>query len=290
MAPGKLLSVPDQDRISQSALAKQVQLVFARREIDRRKSPGRDFAIDCRGESGGDKGARRALHNAGALFRLRCVIPGGARLRRAEGGAHPRSPESRPTGGYRASFGRMQERSAGKDSTTGHWEIAGAILEKPFATFDKFPDELVREIERRTGVHFLGNYPRSGTAILDELGPEHLRTGQPILYTSADSVLQIAGHEEIIPVERLYEICRSARAAADRYRIGRVIARPFIGQPGAFQRTARRHDFSLAPPFTILTALNAASVNVISVGKVADIFAGEGITVRTKTAQPPNVK
>ena len=180
--------------------------------------------------------------------------------------------------GDRASFGRMQERSAGKDSTTGHWEIAGVILEEPFATFEKFPDELVRDIERGAGVRFIGNCPRSGTAILDELGPEHLRTGKPILYTSADSVLQIAAHEEIIPVERLYEICRCARAAADRYRIGRVIARPFVGEPRRFQRTSRRHDFSLAPPPTILTGLRAAGVSVIGVGKVADMFAGEGIT------------
>jgi phosphopentomutase len=185
--------------------------------------------------------------------------------------------------GDRASFGRMQERSAGKDSTTGHWEIAGVILEEPFATFEKFPDELVREIERGAEVCFIGNFPRSGTAILDELGPEHLRTGKPILYTSADSVLQIAAHEEIIPVERLYEICRCARAAADRYRIGRVIARPFVGEPRRFQRTSRRHDFSLAPPPTILTGLLAAGVSVIGVGKVADMFAGEGITLSFPT-------
>ena len=185
--------------------------------------------------------------------------------------------------GERASCGRMQERSAGKDSTTGHWEIAGVILEEPFATFEKFPDELVREIERGAGARFIGNYPRSGTAILDELGPEHLRTGKPILYTSADSVLQIAAHEEIIPVERLYEICRCARAVADRYRIGRVIARPFVGEPRRFQRTSRRHDFSLAPPPTILTGLRAAGVSVIGVGKVADMFAGEGITLSFPT-------
>ncbi len=184
---------------------------------------------------------------------------------------------------YCASFGRMRPRSAGKDSTTGHWEIAGVILEEPFATFEKFPDELVREIERRAGVRFIGNCRHSGTAILDELGPEQLRTGQPILYTSADSVLQIAAHEEIIPVERLYEICRIARRLADPYRIGRVIARPFVGEPGRFERSARRHDFSLAPPPTILTALSAAGVSVIGVGKVADIFAGEGIAVSFPT-------
>jgi phosphopentomutase len=188
-----------------------------------------------------------------------------------------------PASGCRASFGRMRECSAGKDSTTGHWEIAGIILEEPFGTFDLFPDELVRAIEREAGVHFIGNGRHSGTAILAELGPEHLRTGHPILYTSADSVLQIAAHEEIIPVKRLYEICRTARQLADSYRIGRVIARPFVGGPGCFQRTARRHDFSLSPPATILTKLKAAGVSVISVGKVADIFAGEGITISLPT-------
>jgi phosphopentomutase len=188
-----------------------------------------------------------------------------------------------PASGSRASFGRMRECSAGKDSTTGHWEIAGVILEEPFGTFDLFPDELVRAIEREAGVDFIGNGRHSGTAILTELGPEHLRTGHPILYTSADSVLQIAAHEEVIPVERLYEICRTARRLADSYRIGRVIARPFVGGPGCFQRTARRHDFSLPPPPTILTRLTAAGVSVISVGKVADIFAGEGITVSLPT-------
>jgi phosphopentomutase len=183
-----------------------------------------------------------------------------------------------------ASFGKMRERSAGKDTTTGHWEIAGAIMEEPFATWARFPDALVRQIEREAGVEFLGNYASSGTVILDELGPEHLRTKKPILYTSADSVLQIAAHEEIIPVERLYEICRIARRLADPYRIGRVIARPFLGSPGSFQRTARRHDFSIAPPRTILNALQRSGVSVVSVGKIFDIFAGEGITVSLPTA------
>ncbi|MEO6969272.1 MAG: phosphopentomutase, partial [Chthoniobacterales bacterium] len=185
--------------------------------------------------------------------------------------------ESRPTENLRASFGRMRERSAGKDTTTGHWEIAGVILEKPFATFDRFPDELVREIERDAGVSFIGNYARSGTEILAELGDEHRQTGNPILYTSADSVLQIAAHEEIVPLERLYEICRMARRVADSYRIGRVIARPFVGAPGYFRRTSNRHDFSMPPPPTVLDALGEHEIQVTGIGKISDIFAGRGI-------------
>ncbi len=180
-------------------------------------------------------------------------------------------------GEARASFGRMRERSAGKDTTTGHWEIAGVVLEEPFATFERFPDELVRAIERDARVSFIGNYARSGTEILNELGEEHLRTGKPILYTSADSVLQIAAHEEVVPVERLHEICHVSRAVADRYRIGRVIARPFLGEPGNFRRTSNRHDFSLHPPRTVLDALGEHGVTVVGVGKISDIFAGQGI-------------
>ena len=156
---------------------------------------------------------------------------------------------------YIARFGKMQERSAGKDTTTGHWEIAGVILEEPFAVYECFPDELVRAIETDSNIHFIGNYARSGTTILEELGAEHCRTGHPILYTSADSVLQIAAHEDVVPIERLYEICRIARRHADRFQIGRVIARPFAGSPGNFVRTSRRHDFSMRPPRTILDAI-----------------------------------
>ena len=139
-----------------------------------------------------------------------------------------------------ASWGRMRERSAGKDTTTGHWEIAGVILEKPFTVFERFPDDIVAAIEREAGVKFIGNFPRSGTVVLDELGPEHLRTGNPILYTSADSVMQIAAHESIVPLSRLYEICKIARRHCDASRIGRVIARPFTGEPGCWCRLSRR--------------------------------------------------
>ena len=184
----------------------------------------------------------------------------------------------------RASYGRMQERSAGKDTTTGHWEIAGAILDEPFAVFERFPDELVRGIEREAGVEFIGNFACSGTAVLDQLGAEHVRTGKPILYTSADSVLQIAAHEQVIPIDRLYAICKAARQHADAARIGRVIARPFIGDAGNFKRTARRHDYSMKPPRTVLDAISEAGVPVIGVGKISDIFADCGVTHSFPTA------
>ena len=183
-----------------------------------------------------------------------------------------------------ASYGRMRERSAGKDTTTGHWEIAGVILDQAFATYPAFPPELVRAIEREARVTFLGNYPQSGTTILTELGAEHVRTGHPILYTSADSVLQIAAHESVIPLRRLYEICRIARRHADAWRIGRVIARPFTGEPGAFQRTSGRHDFSAVPPRTVLNAIAETGLRTAGVGKISDIFAGSGITHSTPTA------
>ena len=183
-----------------------------------------------------------------------------------------------------ASHGRMRERSHGKDTTTGHWEIAGVILDQPFATYPRFPAELVAAIQSEAGITFLGNYPQSGTTILVELGAEHVRTGQPILYTSADSVLQIAAHESVIPLPRLYEICRIARRHADPWRIGRVIARPFAGEGGAFQRTSGRHDFSAVPPRTVLDALAAAGRSVEGVGKISDIFAGRGLTSSTPTA------
>jgi phosphopentomutase len=183
-----------------------------------------------------------------------------------------------------ASFGRMRERSAGKDTTTGHWEIAGSILNEAFATFPSFPPELISAIERDARVEFIGNYASSGTTVLEELGAEHLRTGQPILYTSADSVIQIAAHENVIPVKRLYEICRVARRHADAWRIGRVIARPFEGEPGSFKRTSRRHDFSMVPPPTVLNAIAETGLRVAGVGKISDIFADSGITHSTPTA------
>ena len=183
-----------------------------------------------------------------------------------------------------ASRGRMRERSAGKDTTTGHWEIAGAPLEEPFATFEHFPPELLGPIEREFGVSFIGNYPKSGTVILEELGEEHLRTGNPIVYTSADSVLQIAAHESVFPLPRLYALCEIARQHCDDWRIGRVIARPFEGSPGSFRRSAGRHDYAMQPPRTVLNALQDAGHLTRGIGKISDIFAGSGIRESTPTS------
>ncbi|MCB1232728.1 MAG: phosphopentomutase [Verrucomicrobiae bacterium] len=180
-------------------------------------------------------------------------------------------------------FGAMAEKSVGKDTTTGHWEIAGAPLDEPFATYEKFPPEVVQALEEACGFSFIGNYAQSGTVILEELGKKHIATGKPILYTSADSVMQIAAHEDVIPINELYQICTYARHLCDKLRIGRVIARPFIGMPGAFERTSNRRDFSLVPPRTILNALNERGVPVVSIGKISDIFAGSGISLSHHT-------
>lgn len=179
-----------------------------------------------------------------------------------------------------ACYGIMREVSAGKDSTTGHWEIAGIIRTKPFPTYPNgFPPDIIAAFERAIGRKVLGNKPASGTAILDELGEEHLRTGNPIVYTSADSVFQIAAHEDIVPVEQLYEWCRIAREILKGdHEVARVIARPFIGAPGNFRRTPRRRDFSVPPPYpTLLDALSESGLKVVTVGKVDDIFTGRGI-------------
>jgi phosphopentomutase len=179
-----------------------------------------------------------------------------------------------------AGFGRMREISAGKDTTTGHWEIAGVIQREPFPTYPNgFAPQIIAAFVRETGLEPLGNVAASGTEILRELGEEHCRSGRPIVYTSADSVFQIAAHEEVIPVERLYELCRIARRILDPYRIGRVIARPFVGsRADNFRRTSRRHDFSLEPTgTTVLDRLAEAGVTVYGVGKIRDIFAGRGI-------------
>jgi len=180
-----------------------------------------------------------------------------------------------------AAYGKMAERSPGKDTTTGHWEMAGIILDKPFPVYPNgFPPEVIEEFEKRTGRQVLGNKPASGTVIIEELGAEHMATGKPIVYTSADSVFQIAAHEEVIPLEDLYRMCRVAREILQgEHAVGRVIARPFIGRPGSFQRTANRHDFSLAPPSpTMLELVEAKGLEVVGVGKISDIYAGRGIT------------
>lgn len=182
---------------------------------------------------------------------------------------------------------RLTETSAGKDTTTGHWELMGCRLEKAFDTFESFPADLVEEIERRGNVHFIGNHPASGTEILTRLGETHLQTGHPILYTSADSVLQIAAHETVFGLERLWELCKTARRVLDErgLRIGRVIARPFTGESAAtFKRTGNRHDYSLVPPETVLDRLVSKGVPTLGVGKISDIFAGKGIAESHPTA------
>lgn len=177
-------------------------------------------------------------------------------------------------------FGKLREKSKGKDTTTGHWEMMGIILEHPFPTFPNgFPVSLIQELERRIGRKTLGNVVASGTEIIARLGQEHLETGFPIIYTSVDSVFQMAAHEEIIPVEELYRMCRIARELlSGEMAVGRVIARPFIGNNGNFTRTPRRHDFSLQPDINILDSIVAQGQMVVGVGKIYDIFAGRSIT------------
>lgn len=178
-------------------------------------------------------------------------------------------------------FGKMAERSAGKDTTTGHWELAGITLEKPFPLFpDGFPDDVVCPFEAAIGTKTLGNYAASGTEIIKVLGQQHVMTGYPIIYTSADSVFQIAAHEEVISIERLYEICKIARQILiGDHAVGRVIARPFTGVEGSFTRTDNRRDFSIKPiEKTILDFIKGKGLEVKAVGKIEDIFAGQGIT------------
>lgn len=178
-------------------------------------------------------------------------------------------------------FGKSDEKSAGKDTTSGHWEISGIILDKPFPVYPKgFPPEIIEEFKRTIDNDILWNKPASGTEIIEKLGFKHMETGFPIVYTSADSVFQIAGHEDIIPVEKLYEMCRQARQILQgKHAVGRVIARPFTGKPGHFVRTNRRKDFSLEPiGTTILDLISSRGMEVAAVGKIKDIFNGRGIT------------
>lgn len=186
-----------------------------------------------------------------------------------------------------AAYGKMAEKSAGKDTTTGHWELSGLILSKPFPVYPNgFPPAIIKTFEEKTGRRIIGNKVASGTEIIEELGAEHMRTGCPIVYTSADSVFQVAAHEEVIPVEELYAICQAAREIlTGEHGVGRVIARPFVGQPGSFRRTANRKDFSLEPPApTLLNTIQEAGLEVMAVGKIEDIFAGVGITRSVHTS------
>jgi phosphopentomutase len=177
--------------------------------------------------------------------------------------------------------GKMRERSAGKDTTTGHWEVAGLIVERPFPTYpDGFPSEVIDPFEGAVGRAVLGNRPASGTEIIAQLGEEHLRTGRPIVYTSGDSVFQIAAHKDVVPLDQLYAWCRQAREILDGpHRVGRVIARPFVGEPGSFIRTHERRDFSVEPfAPTYLDRIEGQGVPVFGVGKIPDIFAEHGLT------------
>src|SRR6267143_1001855 len=184
-----------------------------------------------------------------------------------------------PAPAPRAAFGRMAEKSEGKDTTTGHWEMMGIVLQKGFTTFPNgFPPEIMQEWLRFSGAPgYLGNKPASGTAILDELGEEHLRTGLPIVYTSADSVFQIAAHEEKVPLQTLYAWCEAARTVGKRHGLARVIARPFVGDGrGRFKRTYNRRDFSQPPPkCTVLDLLAQKGVRTIGLGKIPDIYDGQ---------------
>jgi phosphopentomutase len=198
-----------------------------------------------------------------------------------------------PVASPRGAWGMLTQASAGKDTITGHWEMAGLVTTEPMATFPNgFPDEIIEELTRAAGRKLIGNKPASGTAIIEELGAEHLKTGALILYTSGDSVLQIAAHEEIVALPELYRICRAARGIADRHRIGRVIARPFVGGLGPaqvagtarFRRTYNRSDFAMMPPEpTLCDILTAAGIPVVGVGKISDIFAGRGVPTSLHT-------
>lgn len=229
----------------------------------------------------GDAGADTLGHTAAAVGGLH--LPSLARLglgriAQLEGV----DPVAEPLG----AFGRLQEASAGKDTTTGHWELAGLVTSVPFATYPQgFPQALIDELAQQTGRGVLGNKAASGIEILDELGPEQLRTGHWIVYTSVDSVLQLAAHEQLIPLEELYAACRLARRLCDPYRVGRVIARPYVGQPGSFVRTYNRHDFAIPPHGeTLLDRLSEAHIPVVGVGKIEDIFAGRGLSESIRSA------
>ena len=191
-------------------------------------------------------------------------------------GMHP-ADEDEPFGCY----GTMLEKAAGKDTTTGHWELAGLTLDKPFPTYPNgFPKELIKAFEDETGMGVIGNKVASGTQIIEELGPEHIKTGKLIVYTSADSVFQIAAHEAIVPASELHHICRTARRMLKgEHNVGRVIARPFIGNPGSFERTGNRRDFSVDPTGkTMLDVIRSEGMDVLGVGKIEDIFNHRGLS------------
>ena len=229
----------------------------------------------------GDAGAHTLAHTArtAGLYAPNLCALG---LGNIQGAQLPFRSEN-PIGRY----GRMAEQSPGKDTTTGHWEIAGLSLDRPFPTYPKgFPKELITAFEAAGGRKVLGNKTASGTAILDELGVEHMRTGALIVYTSADSVFQIAAHEDVVPIDELYRLCGIARGLlTGEHAVARVIARPFAGKPGAFARTKRRRDFSLPPPRdTLLDEVAKSGMTCCGIGKIEDIFAHRGLTDVDHTA------
>jgi len=224
----------------------------------------------------GDAGSNTLVHTARAAGGLHVPV-----LERLGLGALDDLAGVRPVADHEAAIGIMLERSAGKDSTTGHWELCGHIVSTPFPTYPSgFPPEIIHAFEAAIGRKVLGNIAASGTQIIADLGVEHLRTGRPIVYTSADSVFQIAAHEAVVPVEQLYAWCRLARGMmGGDHAVSRVIARPFVGEPGAFVRTDRRRDFSLPPTGrTVLDALHEQGIPVVGIGKIEDLFTGRGIT------------
>ncbi|MBG9590467.1 phosphopentomutase [Cytobacillus firmus] len=230
----------------------------------------------------GDKGADTIGHIAEKMNGLKMPnmgILGLSNIREIKGIEKADNPK--------AFYTKMQEASNGKDTMTGHWEIMGLNIQTPFRVFpDGFPEELISELEARTGRKIIGNKPASGTEILVELGEEHMRTGALIVYTSADSVLQIAAHEDIIPIEEQYKICKIARELTldEKYMVGRVIARPFVGEPGNFQRTSNRHDYALKPfDRTVMNEMADGGLDVVAIGKISDIYDGEGVTEAIRT-------
>ncbi|MDQ0350915.1 phosphopentomutase [Alkalibacillus filiformis] len=230
----------------------------------------------------GDEGADTLGHTAqhmGGLKMPNMERLGLGNIHEVEGIGQSTQPE--------AHFTKMEEASAGKDTMTGHWEIMGLRIDQPFRVFpDGFPDDLINRLEEKTGRKVIGNKPASGTEILKELGPEHMETGALIVYTSADSVLQIAAHEDVVPVEELHGICEFAREITkdEPYMIGRIIARPFVGEPGSFERTPNRHDYALKPfGETVMNYLEDDGYDVVALGKISDIYDDEGVTEAIRT-------
>lgn len=234
----------------------------------------------------GDEGSNTLVNTARALGGL--SLP---HLQEMGLGNLASIPGVPPNPACTAGYGVMLERSKGKDTIIGHWEMAGLITERPFPVYSHgFPREVIKEFERAIGREVLGNYAASGTAIIEQLGEEHIRTGKPIVYTSADSVLQIAAHEDVITVEELYQMCLKAqKILTGEHNVARVIARPFIGKPGNFIRTYNRRDYSMKPPKpTVLDALHNAGYQVIGIGKIGDIFSCQGLTKSIHTEGNPD--